>query len=222
MKTFLKIVIIFLPWRLRRMILIKVFRYKIDKTARIGWSYIYPDYLEMGEGAHINHLTVAIHLHNLTIEKNGYIGRENWITGFKLNSQSEHFAHQKDRDPSLYIGNETNITNKHHIDCTNTIRIGDFTTIAGYSSQLLTHSINIYKNRQESLPITIGNYCFVSSGVIILGGSALPDQSLLAAGAVLNKQYEDEWTIYGGVPAVPIKHIDEGAKYFSRDEGYVI
>lgn len=58
-------------------------------------------------------------------------------------------------------------------------------TMAGCNSQFLTHSIDIYFNRQGSKPIIIGNYCFISTRVTILGGSSLPDKSVLAAGAVL-------------------------------------
>lgn len=116
-----------------------------------------------------------------------------------------HFAHDKSRKSELIIGKESAITKKHHIDCTNTIHIGDYVTIAGYNSQLLTHSIDIYNGRQDSHPITIGDYCFVSTDVNILGGSILPSHCALATGAVLTKAYNEEWKLYGGVPAKPIK-----------------
>ena len=105
--------------------------------------------------------------------------------------------------------------------CTNYIHIGDFVTIAGYSSQFLTHSIDIYESRQDSHPIEIGDYCFVSTGVRVLGGAKLPAYSVLGAGAVLNKAYTKERMIYVGVPAVPKKEIPQGAKYFVREKGFV-
>ncbi|ADF50912.1 trimeric LpxA-like enzyme [Zunongwangia profunda SM-A87] len=120
------------------------------------------------------------------------------------------------------VGAHSAITKNHHIDCTSPIFIGKFVTIAGYQSQLLTHSINVYDNRQDSQSIYIGDYTFIGTNVVILGGSKLPAKSVLGAKALLNKSYEEEWMLYGGNPAKPIVPIQKDAKYFSRTKGYVI
>lgn len=218
---FLKILLLFFPWSLRRKILIRKFGYKIHPTAHIGLSYIYPKYLEMGAGASIEHFNVAIHLDKIIIGENSSIVRSNWITGFPTGTDSNFFSHDKQRRSELIMGRESAITKNHHIDCTNYIHIGDYVTIAGYNSQFLTHSIDIYKSRQDSHPIKIGDYCFVSTGVRVLGGAVLPSFSVLGAGAVLNKAFDKEWMLYAGVPAVPKKGIPQDAKYFSREEGFV-
>ena len=93
--------------------------------------------------------------------------------------------------------------------------------VGGYASQFLTHSVDIRESRQDCHPISIGDYCFIGTGVKILGGSVLPARSVLGAGAVLNKRYEKEWTVYAGVPARPVKEIDETAKYFHRESGFI-
>lgn len=214
-------IICLLPWKLKRRILVSLYGYEIDKTAYIGLSYIFPQYLKMKAGSKIGHLNVAIHLDKIEIGENSSISRGNWITGLSTKMKSKHFCHDKNRISELVIGKESAITKKHHIDCTNYIHIGDYVTIAGYNSQFLTHSIDIYEGRQDSHSIEIGDYSFVSTGVIILGGTKLPSKSVLAAGAVLNKNYNEEWKIYGGVPAKPIKDIDQNAKYFSRRQGFI-
>jgi acetyltransferase-like isoleucine patch superfamily enzyme len=221
MKKILSFIVVILPWRLKRILLIKIWKYEIHSSARIGLSYIYPSFLKMGINSRISHFTVAIHLDSIEIGDQSKIGRSNWITGFPSKTNSRHFKHQSDRQSALVIGNHSAITKKHHIDCTNIIKIGNFVTIAGYNSQFLTHSIDVYENRQDSKPIFIGDYCFVSTGVMVLGGSTLPSFSVLAAGAILNKVFVEEWKIYAGVPAVSIKHISDDAKYFSRERGFV-
>ena len=217
MKKIINVLLMFMPWKLRRKLLELVYGYKIHPTAHIGFSYVYPRYLEMGAGATINHFNVAIHLDKIVLGKNSSIGRQNWITGFSTNTDAIPFSH--DLKSELVMGHDSAITQKHHIDCTNAIHIGDYVTVAGYHSQLLTHSIDLKESRQDSHPITIGDYCFVSTGVIVLGGSSLPSYSVLAAGAVLTKAYDKQWTIYGGVPAKPIKDVEKSAKYFSRSGG---
>ena len=211
-----------MPWRLRRRLLKHWFGYNIHPTAKIGFSWIYPSYLEMHENSRIDHLTVAINLDKISLSKEATIGRGNWITGFPTNTSSLHFKHQTDRKAELLLGTFSSITKNHHIDCTNSIRIGKFSTIAGYNSQLLTHSINIYDSRQDSEPIVIGEYTFVGTNVVILGGAVLPNYSVLGAKSLLNTAYINEWHLYAGVPAKEIKEIDKKAKYFHRQNGFVI
>ena len=221
MKVLINLLVVCLPWCVRKFILQYFYGYAIGKKTKIGFSYIFPKQLIMEDGSSIGNLNVAINLDFISIGSNSTIGRLNWITGFPCNTGSKHFSHEKIRRSELIIAEESAITKNHHIDCTNSITIGKFVTIAGYSSQLLTHSIDVYEGRQDSHPIKIGDYCFISSGVKILGGSILPSFSVLAAGAVLNKKYEKEWTLYAGVPAKPIKDIDREAKYFCRTKGFV-
>ena len=67
--TILKVMIVFLPWKVRRIILNKCWGYDIHPKAHIGLSYIYPKFLKMDEGARIGHLNVAIHLERIIILK---------------------------------------------------------------------------------------------------------------------------------------------------------
>ena len=184
----LQITLLFLPWKIRRYLLNRFWRFDIHSTAYIGFSYVYPKSLVMEAGARIGHLNVAIHLDKILLKEKAIINRGNWITGFPTGESSKHFFHQKDRQAELVIGKESSITKNHHIDCTDSIHIGDFVTIAGYRSQFLTHSTD---------------YC------------------VLAAGAVLNKAYDEKWTLYVGVPARPKQSIPRDAKYFSRVKGFV-
>ncbi len=216
----IKLICILLPWKLRRLILQKYFKYDIHPTARIGLSWIYPQYLYMGENSRIDHFNVAIHLNTIKMNKLSTISRNNWITGFPVGG-AMHFLHQPDRKSELIIGEHSAITKNHHIDCTNSIIIGKFCTVAGYNTQMLTHSINIYENIQDSAPIFIGDYTMVGTNSTILGGAVLPSYSVLAAKSLLNKPFVDEWTIYGGVPAKAVREIPKEAKYFYRTDGFV-
>jgi acetyltransferase-like isoleucine patch superfamily enzyme len=217
----LKVLTFLLPWSLRRRVLVRWFHYEIHPTARIGLAWVFPDKLVMEAQAHIDHFTVAINLDRLELGRQATIGRSNWITGFPLGRDSPHFRHQPDRRPSLLVGEQAAITKNHHLDCTHTITIGAFATVAGYQSQFLTHSINVFENRQDSAPITIGAYTFVGTNSVVLGGAVLPDHSLLGAKSLLNKAFTEEWTLYGGVPAKALQPLPRTAKYFTRTEGFV-
>lgn len=217
----LKIISLFLPWKIRRIYLNVFFGYKIHHTAKIGLAWIFPTYLEIGKNSVISHFTIAIHLEKLVIGEESIINRGNWITGSPLNANNKHFTYKTDRKPELIIGSHSAITKNHHIDCTDLVLIGDFVTIAGYNSVILTHSINIYENRQDCDSIIIEDYTFIGTGCTILPGSRLPAYSVLGAQSLLNKNYTQNWTLYAGVPAKPVKMIDNQARYFSRSQGIV-
>ena len=215
MKKIINIIIIFLPWKIRRFILNHFYHYQIHSKAHIGLSYIYPEHLIMNEGANIGHLNVAIHLELIQMDKNCTISQKNWITGFPLKDKT-NFQEYPDRKPYLIMKEDSAITKQHLIDCTDMVTIGEYTSIGGYGSQILSHSTSLEKNRQACAPIEIGHHCFVGTRSIILPGSILPPQSVLGAGAVLKKRYTESFVLYGGVPAKFIKKMDETYEFFHR------
>lgn len=221
MTILLHILLLFLPWQLRRRALYRLYGYQISASATISpLSFVYPNQLTMEEGARIGALTVAINLHMIQMGRFASIGRNNWITGYPKNS-SDHFAHRTERCSRLILGDHCSITKSHLFDCTESISIGAFTTVAGYGSQFITHGIDYQMNRQDCRPITIGKYCLIGTRVIALGGSILGDYSVLGAGAVLAGKQDEPWCLYAGVPAKMVKQITNTAAYFSRSVGFV-
>jgi acetyltransferase-like isoleucine patch superfamily enzyme len=174
----------------------------------------------MGSGARIGHLTICKGIESLDMEENTHIGNLNWITGFPLRGH-RHYKNQQDRFPSLFIGRHAAITNRHLIDCSDRVIIGQYSTFAGFRSQILTHYINIATNRQMTRPVTIGKYSFVGTQSVFLPGSVLPDYSILSANSLLNKAFNEPYCLYGGVPAEKIKTIPRDSQYFTRESGYV-
>src|SRR5690606_39626724 len=58
-----------------------------------------------------------------------YICRLNWITGHPVKG-NRHYRWQRDRQPVLHVKRHASITNRHLIDCSNRVEIGEFTTFA--------------------------------------------------------------------------------------------
>lgn len=211
-----------LPWKLRRIALELLCGYEIASTAQVSrWSLVLPAHLRMGENAVIGAFTVCKGMTLVQVDECARIGAFNWITAFPIGTGSKHFDLDLQRKPQLIVERHAAITNRHLIDCTDEVKIGEFSTFAGFRSQILTHSIDLKLSRQRSSPVRIGKYCFVGTGCTLLSGSALPDFSVLAASSMLNKHYETPNYLYGGVPARPIKQIDVQNRYFSRMVGFV-
>ena len=209
-----------LPWSLRRRLLEKRFGYTLHPTSRIGFALVFPERLVMEAHTSIGDLTVCKNIALLHLREHAMIGRGNWISGFPL-GPSRHFAAESDRRPELIVGEHSAITNRHLIDCTNSVTLGNFTTFAGFRSQILTHTVDLAANRQSSAPIRIGDRCFVGTDCVLLGGSVLPDFCVLGAKSLLNKPHTQTHTLYGGVPARPIQELPRDLAYFERSEGFV-
>jgi acetyltransferase-like isoleucine patch superfamily enzyme len=211
-----------LPWSIRRELLEKQFGYSLHPSSRIGIAWVFPERLIMEEQTSIGHLTVCKNIALLHLKAHSSLGRGNWITGFPLGTSSRHFAEEADRQPQLILGEHSAITHRHLIDCTNSITIGKFTTVAGFQSQILTHSINLQRNRQESAPVRLGDYCFLGTNCVLLGGAALPDYCVLGAKSLLNKTFTEPYYLYAGVPARPVQELSREDEYFRRAQGLVV
>lgn len=210
----------FLPQSAKLFVLRHFLGYRIDRTARIGFSLVMPGQLVMGPGARIGHLNVMKGVASVSLGSRATIGNLNWITGYPVSAEARHF-HDQDRRPSLVLGDHAALTNRHLVDCTDAVKLGTFATFGGFRSQVLTHSIDVSESRQRCQPVSIGAYTFIGTGCILLPGSHLPAHSMLAAGSVLAGMLRDENWLYAGNPARPVKQLDSDSAYFHRTIGFV-
>lgn len=61
--------------------------------------------------------------------------------------------------------------------------------------------------KSKRTPVKISKGSWVTGNCTITSGSILPERSILAAGAVLNKQFEIKEGLYGGIPAKYLKKV---------------
>lgn len=209
------------PWILRRPLLNTLFKYNIHKTARIGFSIILADTFEMEEGAKITNFTFINNINNCLLKAYSKMGSFNWVTGANKSNKSI-FQYSSARVCELVVGVHTRITEKHFFDCNGGVYVGDFTTIAGMRTVIMSHSIDVKVSRQTADTISIGKYCFIGTNSILLKGCAIPDYCVLGAGSVVTKKFEAPYSLYGGNPAKLIKPLHpEETLYFSRTHGHV-
>lgn len=212
----------FLPWKMRCYMLNKVFHHNIHSDAYISRCALLDiQRIEMASGAVISAGNVIKGLSSLKMQEHSYIGTLNWISGYPLMPCAKHFASDPHRACSLQMEAHSCISSRHIIDCTDKVTLGEYSTVAGYRSQILTHSVNIKESKQRCSPVTIGKYCFIGTSVTILPGSVLPDYCVLAANSLLNKQEQVQWSLYGGVPAKKIGDLQRENVYFQRKIGFI-
>lgn len=215
-KTVLSVAAMFLPRPFKVWVYRHCLGFKIAPGARIGFSLVICDELVMQSGASIGSFCVIRRLGRVQMGVRARIANFNWITSIPAQAFGV-----ENRNRTLILGDHTAVTGRHYIDVQEGVTIGHHTTIAGIGSTLLTHEINIATSRQECRPISIGNYCFIGTGCIILSGAVIEDCCVLAAGAVVPRGVYTGPALYGGVPAKCLKALDTGSAYFKRTEGHV-
>lgn len=207
-----------LPWSLRRRILTLFFGWDLAPQARIGVAAISARHVELGPGSRIGHLTFCRRVDKLVLGQDALIGKANWITGHPRGGPS--FG--EDRRPELVLARDAAISGQHLIDCTDSVHLGQFATLGGWRSQVLTHALDVRSNRQTCKPVQIGEYSFVGTRVILLPGTQVPARSVVAAGSVVNSALDEERVIYAGVPAKRVSSLNGDVLYFSRSTGRVL
>jgi len=92
------------------------------------------------------------------------------------------------------------------------VSIGNHVSIT--KCNFLTHdgAVWLFREKEPDIdvckPIKIGNNVFIGSDCIILSGVTIGDNVIVGAGSVVTKNLDSGY-VYAGVPARPIKTVDE-------------
>lgn len=218
-RSFLAVVAVVLPQRLKHLVYRWGLGWEIDPTARIGASLIMVDHAVIGPDVTMSHLNVFKGLELLQLDRSVAIGAFNWVSGPAQGSGA--FPHSPDRSPSLVMGEGAGLVTRHVLDCSDRITFEPFSTMGGNRSQVLSHAIDLDRNVQTTSPVVIGRSSLVLTGCILLAGSRVPPRCVVASGAVVHRDLGEELHLYGGVPARPIKEIAPDNAYLNRTKGYV-
>ena len=188
----------------------------LNKGVKIGFSFIDVKSLEMGESARIGNFNLIRNLDLLRLGEHSKIGNLNKVSALRSGS-TRHFRSQE-RLPALILGAHATVTGRHFFDCCDRIEIGDLTTIAGRECCFYTHGIDISKSVQSCGSIVIGRACLVGTRCVVVKNSVLPDCSVLGAMSMLTGSQTQPYSLYSGVPAMPVRQLREDSLYFSRSD----
>lgn len=128
------------------------------------------------------------------------------------------FINKSRLQSKITIGKESAINRKCYLDGRGTLVIGNNVSISP-EVHLITadHDINDIHFRYRSAPVEINDYVWIGTRAIILPGTTLGEGSVIAAGAVVNKNVPP-YEIWGGIPAKKIgvrtKKLEYSCKWF--------
>jgi acetyltransferase-like isoleucine patch superfamily enzyme len=210
-----------LPSFLKRPCYRLFFGYQIGKRVRIGLSIIDAKECVIDDDVTIGHLNVVIRVKKLEIGDHVKIGHLNIIRGgdeVKLGRYAEIIRMNEINsiaepdvvnaiDPRFSLGPGSIVTTGHKIDFTDRVEIGRRTIIGGRNSSIWTH------NRQRTRPIEIGSFAYIGSEIRIAPGGSLPSRCVVGIGSVITSQLTEEEYLIAGVPAKPVKRLNEEDKF---------
>lgn len=210
-----------LPGFLKRPSYRLFFGYKIGKRVRIGFSIIDAKECQIDDDVTIGHLNVIIRVKRIVIGDHVRIGHLNIIRGgdeVSLGRYAEIMRLNEinsipdpevvnPTDPRFLLGQGSIITAGHKIDFTDRVTIGRRSILGGRNSSLWTH------NRQRTRPIDIGSFAYIGSEIRIAPGGAVPSRCIVGIGSVITRELTDEGHLIAGIPAKPVKELNEADQF---------
>ena len=207
---------IVLPSGIKRRVANRFLGWDIHPTAYLGRSVVLVKHVSMGPGSSIGPLNVIRGIEELRLAEGASIATRNWVSGFP--PDQPEFAHMPNRRGALILGKDAMITVGHELDCSDLVELEDYARLAGFRCQVLTHSLDLARNRFTTGPVILGRGCAVLSGVILTSGATVPAKSIVSAGSVVNQKLTQELTFYQGNPVVAVRELPPTLKYFQRGD----
>lgn len=200
------LVAVLLPSFLLRPVL-RLLGHRVAASARIGFSLLWVDRICLDQHTRVGHLNLLV-AKRLVLRERAYIGRQNVVLGpisIDLAPQGAIGNANKivrgrqgsvTSGPSrLYLGRVAKITGGHRIDCTTSISIGDYSTIAGVGCQVWTHGYVHDTSGPGRYRIDgkvfIGDNVYIGAGCIISMGVRIGNGVIVGAGTTVARDLDE-------------------------------
>ncbi|MDM3872375.1 hypothetical protein QSV34_13560 [Porticoccus sp. W117] len=230
MKRVLRCLIcLFFPASSLKNLLLRGLGWNVDKNAKICNSLILTRSVRLGSGSRIGFFNV-IKVDALALSENAYIQNANRISGpiivvLKNTAAIGNFNIIR-RAPKgvvwgrsiLKLGILSKITSRHYVDCTRSVILGDYTTVAGIGSQLWTHGyihdVTGTGRFRVDGSIRVGNNVYIGSSSIFNAGVTVAHGVTVGAASVVAKSLLEPG-MYVGQPLryIPFEYEESRSRY---------
>ena len=193
-----EVVVWLLPAGRFKNFMLRRFGHTVSKSARIAPVLaMNVKRAEIGESCSIGPLNLFRSITLLRMGDDSSIGSLNTVSASPL------FREVAADAGSLLMDNGSFITNRHYLDCSGVVHLGEFAGFWGQRTTLLTHEIDYTVNKQTVGRVSIGARSAVLTCCVVLKGAVLPAHSMLAAHSTLvrAKNLPLPPGMYGGTPA---------------------
>ena len=210
---------LFIPPCKMKNAMLRLLGWEIATGCKLGFSWVHAGTIRFAANSHIGHCNF-ISIDAVFLSENSYIGHLNRVVGPLFLVLSE-FAGIGNKNrvirakrgvvwgrSILKVGKWSKITSEHVVDCTRSVILGDFSTIAGCRSQLWTHG---YLHAPQGLdrfrvdgPIRIGNNVYIGSACVVNAGVRVADAITVGAASCIARSLD----VPGLYVSQPLRHIE--------------
>lgn len=158
--------------------------WRIGEGATIGLSFIDAEFVEIGACTKVGHFNHVRNCSNFVLGERVVLMNGNKFFGSSFSGEGW--------SNSIHIDNRAYITSGHFFDIGGGIVIEKDAVIGGRDSQLWSHSIRMVEGRKELIPCQakVRSGAYLGSRVILVC-SSIPSNSLVGAGAVISKSFDE-------------------------------
>jgi acetyltransferase-like isoleucine patch superfamily enzyme len=117
-----------------------------------------------------------------------------------------HSPGKINRGQHVYPGDSPGV----YINAVNGVIVGDYTNI-GPNVGIVSSNHDFVDNDAHVAedPIVIGRFCWMGMGAVILPGVRLADFTIVGAGAIVTKSFQEGYCVIAGNPARIIKYLNK-------------
>jgi acetyltransferase-like isoleucine patch superfamily enzyme len=110
------------------------------------------------------------------------------------------------RGKGVYPGDSPGV----YINASAGISIGDYTNIGPHVGIIsANHDLVNNDAHVDDAPISIGRYCWLGMNAVVLPGVVLADFTIVGAGAIVTKSFQEGYCVIAGNPARIIKYLNK-------------
>jgi acetyltransferase-like isoleucine patch superfamily enzyme len=202
-----------------KIFVLRLLRHRLGPNCRIGWNVLLVDRLSLEDGVRIGSFNF-IQCRRLVVRTGGYIESFNFVrgplsillgpeAGIGRRNQISRAGHARSVGPaSLMLGQLSKITSGHKLDCTRSIRLGEYSTVAGLGSQLWTHGYYHFPTGPGRIrvdgKIVLGNNVYVGSACVVSLGVQIADGIMVGSHSSVSKSLTER----GLYVSQPLRRVD--------------
>ncbi len=203
-----------LPSSRLKNVVLKFLGWKISSGAKIGPNIFLQVWdVSIGRNVLVRPFNIFRNV-SLDFGDDAIFGSLNWV------GAASGLMHLPNFRGNLSMGSHSAINSRNYFDVSGGIRFGNFSSLAGVRSTLITHQINYELSIQTCNQIDIGDYTTIcSNSILVPGGTRIGDRCLFAMGSIVRAGEYPNDGFYAGCPA-KLKKMTSGL-WFHRGKGSV-